>query len=1470
MRREWWLLALLAVGCNVEDEGKDPGEHEKQPVVQKKQGPEEPKAPGAKTIQPALPAEKAPPASPRASGLPSLDKLTQATKTYFQGNIGRRVYVQLDKPLYQPGETIWLKVWDLKARDLGGDAGGGGIRLELVSPKGAVVVRKQLQLEDGTAPNDFEIPAEAQGGEYKVRATTFDGATGERPVIVSAYEPPRIKKKLEFVRKAYGPGDEVVATIEVKRPTGEPLGNHALTAAIRLDGQDLPRVALTTNAEGGGLVRFPLPADIARGDGLLTVLVDDGGVTESISKRVPIVLKKLQFSFFPEGGQMIEGLPTRLYFEAKNTIDKPADVEGRVVDDHGQAVAEFRSYDRGLGRIEFTPGTGRTYHAEITKPVGITESYPLPLAQKDGCALRSFDDPDGQEDALRVAVRCSDARKVIVVGMLRENLIDAAAVDVKAGDAAVVYLKSGDAALNQAQGVARVTAFDDQLHPLAERIVYRNRRNSLKVEIKPDHESYVPRQQVALKVTTKTAKGTPQPAELALSVVDDTVISFADDKTGHMLSRLFLEPEIPGQVEEPNFYFDLKEEKSALAMDLLMGTRGWRKFEWQPVLEPPPPAETIGGLGMHGTGMGGGGMGFGRGRVMAAPRGAAVALEEEAPMPVAAAMPAPPPAPPAVEKAAKGGEVQNEEGRMGGRAAHAELDRAAPAREPVAPAPASMAPPADMPVLQAAKPMAGPAARREMAADDLLAPEPQAKKNVAAGDMKMDKDADFKQPVVAANQIAVDGEFGGGFAPVRVFPAPDYSKEYDGPRTDFRETVFWAPRVRTDKTGEATVTFFASDAVTSFRVFAEGAGGGLAGREEQVIQSKLPFSMDVKLPVAVSNGDTIELPLTLTNERDAPLPLSLTASFGDLLKIEKNAALPGPAIDPKQRASLYYGVKVTGQSGKSQVSFGANAGGLKDEFTREVTVEPLGFPQMQSASGTLKGQASHTFDLGQALPDTATATLKLYPSPVATLTSGLDGLLREPSGCFEQTSSTNYPNVMIAGYLKANDVADPALTAKVNDLLDKGYNRLVGFETPQKGYEWFGQVPANEALTAYGLLEFTDTRIAHGGVDEEMLARTARWLKSRRDGKGGFQRDDKALDSFGRASPEVTDAYITFALTEAGLAGDFGPEVDAQARKAADTKDPYILALATRTLLDLPERRAAGEAAARRLAGMQGQDGRWTGADHSITRSGGTNLDIETTALAVMALLNADGFSDNVRHGVEWLNNNRGGFGEWGATQATVLALKAMTEYATKSRKTQSSGRVTVLVNGQPAGEQAYEAGRRDPLVFENLGKLLKAGPNTIELRGEGGDELPYSIAVEFRSLKPATHPNAAVEIQTALEKTSVPMGENVRLNVTVKNRTAQGQPMTVARVGLPGGLAFQTWQLKELVDKHVIGFYETRPREVVLYFRDLAPSAVQQIPLDLVAQVPGTYTGPASRAYLYYTDDQKFWTDPVKVTITR
>ena len=92
---------------------------------------------------------------------------------------------------------------------------------------------------------------------------------------------------------------------------------------------------------------------------------------------------------------------------------------------------------------------------------------------------------------------------------------------------------------------------------------------------------------------------------------------------------------------------------------------------------------------------------------------------------------------------------------------------------------------------------------------------------------------------------------------------------------------------------------------------------------------------------------------------------------------------------------------------------------------------------------------------------------------------------------------------------------------------------------------------------------------------------------------------------------------------------------------------------------------------------------------------------------------------------------------------------------------------------------------------------------------------------------------------------------------------------MTVAIVGRPGGLEARADQLKELVKEGKIDFFETRGRDVVLYFRGLAARARRVVTLSLVAAVPGRYTGAASRAYLYYTDEDKHWAAPLQLTVT-
>jgi len=499
-------------------------------------------------------------------------------------------------------------------------------------------------------------------------------------------------------------------------------------------------------------------------------------------------------------------------------------------------------------------------------------------------------------------------------------------------------------------------------------------------------------------------------------------------------------------------------------------------------------------------------------------------------------------------------------------------------------------------------------------------------------------------------------------------------------------------------------------------------------------------------------------------------------------------------------------------------------------------------------------------------------------------------MLREPGGCFEQSSSSNYPNVLILSYLKETDQALPEVEKRARGMLTNGYNKLTSFECklPQdqakrRGYEWFGGVaPPHEALTAYGLLEFRDMATVHP-VDQAMVDRTRQYLLSQRDGKGGFKRNPQTLDTFGRAPQHITNAYIVWALTEAGGNDNLDAELGALTKQAQDSKDAYFLALAGNSLVNR-QRTADGAKVLKKLAGLQKADGHLDGTETSITSSGGRELQIETTGLSILAWLKANrpaDFNENVQKAVKWIGQQRGGFGGFGATQSTILAPKALIAYAKGNRRTAEAGPLSLFVGQakQPVAVKAFPAGTQEALVVD-LPKedLLHAGQNSLRLEITGKkNHFPYTLAWSYNTLKPANLDNCPVHLTAKLDRAKANEGETVRLTAAVENRSGKGQGMAVAILGLPGGLALppDMKQLKEMTRLRdndtkpgLISAWELRGRELVLYWRDLAPDQKIEVNVDLICRIPGEYRGPASRAYLYYNADRKFWTDPLSIAI--
>ena len=115
---------------------------------------------------------------------------------------------------------------------------------------------------------------------------------------------------------------------------------------------------------------FRLPAEIQRGEGVIGMAIQDGGTVETAAKTIPILLQSVDVSLYPEGGDLIAGLPNRVYVEGKTPAPKPADLAGFIVNRAGQEIATFRTEHEGRGRFSFVPAKGETYSLRITEPSG--------------------------------------------------------------------------------------------------------------------------------------------------------------------------------------------------------------------------------------------------------------------------------------------------------------------------------------------------------------------------------------------------------------------------------------------------------------------------------------------------------------------------------------------------------------------------------------------------------------------------------------------------------------------------------------------------------------------------------------------------------------------------------------------------------------------------------------------------------------------------------------------------------------------------------------------------------------------------------------------------------------------------------------------------------------------------------------------------------------------------------------------
>jgi hypothetical protein len=333
--------------------------------------------------------------------------------------------------------------------------------------------------------------------------------------------------------------------------------------------------------------------------------------------------------------------------------------------------------------------------------------------------------------------------------------------------------------------------------------------------------------------------------------------------------------------------------------------------------------------------------------------------------------------------------------------------------------------------------------------------------------------------------------------------------------------------------------------------------------------------------------------------------------------------------------------------------------------------------------------------------------------------------------------------------------------------------------------------------------------------------------------------------------------------------------------------DAYELAI-TACARAVAGRPGAGAARARLLA-MQRGDGSLLGVG-SITGSGPTDLRIETTSFAVLAWSatadkgrgNPDAavpsaapsavssaVSSAAQRAVRFLETQRQGNGTFGGTQATVMALQALTAYLGANTPTIEPGTLKVFLGDQELYALQLQGTEKRAIAIDHLGRHLAVGDNKVRLELSGGNAFPFSMALTYRADQPDSSPDCALDLNTWLSEKVLPEGGTTALHAVVRNKGKQPVANPMVLVGLPAGLHCDTKVLDDLKKSEAIAAWELIDNDIALYLRGLQAGETRDIVIDLVGLIPGVSKGAASRAYLYYAARHKTWAPPIQVEVT-
>jgi hypothetical protein len=288
----------------------------------------------------------------------------------------------------------------------------------------------------------------------------------------------------------------------------------------------------------------------------------------------------LKLQFFPEGGDLVQGLSNRIAFKAITNKGLPVAVKGYISDNAGKRITEFASEHDGMGRFELQPEAGKEYTAYIPSGNGGEMQFNLPPAKTQGITLKI---ENSNPQKLFVLLDRSEMQKekygrIKVVAQVNQKVVYEANLNLDQDQNAFSINKK-----LLPSGIIQVTAFDNNNTPVAERLAFIENYDIVQPVINTDTLSFKARARNHISFTLPQANK----ASLAVAVTGNNA---ENNLSNSIASSLLLTADLKGYINDPAYYFKDKEQATLHHLDLLLMTQGWRRFEWKKILAREYPA----------------------------------------------------------------------------------------------------------------------------------------------------------------------------------------------------------------------------------------------------------------------------------------------------------------------------------------------------------------------------------------------------------------------------------------------------------------------------------------------------------------------------------------------------------------------------------------------------------------------------------------------------------------------------------------------------------------------------------------------------------------------------------------------------------------------------------------------------------------------------------------------------------------